>query len=463
MVYTEKRIRKEGVDLNLENKKEKLLELLQNKEFAKVRREVEEENPVDIADLIESMEKDNRILTMRLLPKDLAVDVFAEMEPDLQETLLSEITTEEIDHLVKEMFVDDLVDLLEELPASLVAEILDRVHPSDRDTLNRFLQYQEDTAGSIMTSEYTSLKKSLKVPEAIDYLRKNGQDSETLYSCYVVSDSRVLLGVVTLRTLLLSEDQHTVEELMEEKVVSVHTEDDVEGVADLFSRYDFMTLPVVDKENRLVGIITVDDIMDVILEEDTEDFEKMAGTVPSDKPYLKTSVWELAKNRLGWLTFLMLSGMITGAILNTYEEAFMVIPVLVTFIPMLTDTGGNSGSQSSTLIIRGLVLGEIEMKDVFKVFVKEFEVSLMAGSVLAILTYIRLRMIYPDKPLIVVVVSLAILLTVIMAKLLGALLPFIAKKIKADPAIMAAPMITTIVDASSLLIYFYLAQLILKI
>lgn len=444
-------------------KLEHLQILLKNKEFMQLRKELEQENPVDLAELIEKMTKDERILTMRLLPKDLAVDVFSEMDPDLQETLLSEITTEEIDHLVKEMFVDDLVDLLEELPASLVAEILDRVHPEDRDTLNRFLQYKVDTAGSIMTSEYTSLKKSLKVPEAIDYLRLNGQDSETLYSCFVVSDTRVLLGVVTLRTLLLSEDHLTVEDLMEEKVVRVQTEDDVEDVAEIFSRYDFMTLPVVDKENRLVGIITVDDIMDVILEEDTEDFEKMAGTVPSDKPYLKTSVWELAKNRMGWLTFLMLSGILTGAILTSFEDAFLVIPVLVTFIPMLTDTGGNSGSQSSTLIIRGLVLGEIEMKDIVKVFIKEFEVSLMTGTVLALLTYIRLRLLYPDKSLIVLVVSLAILATVIMAKLMGALLPFFAKKIKADPAIMAAPMITTIVDASSLLIYFFLARWILKI
>lgn len=444
-------------------KLEHLQILLKNKEFMQLRKELEQENPVDLAELIEKMTKDERILTMRLLPKDLAVDVFSEMDPDLQETLLSEITTEEIDHLVKEMFVDDLVDLLEELPASLVAEILDRVHPQDRDTLNRFLQYKVDTAGSIMTSEYTSLKKSLKVSEAIDYLRQNGQDSETLYSCFVVSDSRVLLGVVSLRTLLLSEDHLTVEDLMEEKVVRVQTEDDVEEVAEIFSRYDFTTLPVVDKENRLVGIITVDDIMDVILEEDTEDFEKMAGTVPSDKPYLKTSVWELAKNRMGWLTFLMLSGILTGAILTSFEDAFLVIPVLVTFIPMLTDTGGNSGSQSSTLIIRGLVLGEIEMKDIVKVFIKEFEVSLMTGTVLALLTYIRLRLLYPDKPLIVLVVSLAILATVIMAKLMGALLPFFAKKIKADPAIMAAPMITTIVDASSLLVYFYLARWILHI
>lgn len=444
-------------------KLEHLQMLLRNREFMLLRKELEEENPVDLAELIEKMNKDERILTLRLLPKDIAVEVFSEMDTDLQETLLSEITTEEIDHLVNEMFVDDLVDLLEELPASLVADILNRVHPDDRETLNRFLQYKVDTAGSIMTSEYTSLKKTMKVPEAINYLRQYGHDSETLYSCFVVGEARVLQGVVTLRNLLLAEDHLTVEDLMEEKVVSVQTEEDVEVVAEIFSKYDFITVPVVDKENRLVGIITVDDIVDVILEEDTEDFEKMAGTVPSDKPYLKTSVWELAKNRMGWLTFLMLSGIFTGAILTSFEDAFLVIPVLVTFIPMLTDTGGNSGSQSSTLVIRGLVLGEIEMKDVLKVFVKEFEVSLMTGSVLAILTYIRLRMLYPDKPLIVLVVSLAILATVIMAKLMGALLPFVAKKIKADPAIMAAPMITTIVDTSSLLIYFFLARWILKI
>jgi len=442
---------------------EKLKELLSLRDFMTFRTKILEENEVDIAEFIEGLTPEERLLVMRLLPKDLAVEVFSELPSEVQEEFMTKISKEEIDHLVREMFVDDLVDLLEELPATLVAEILERTPTEQRATINRFLQYREDTAGSIMTAEYTSLKKHLTVKEAITYLRKNGQNSETLYSCYVVSESRVLQGVITLRTLLLSKDEEKIEDLMDEHVHNVHTDQDVEDVADLFSKYDFMTLPVVDKENRLVGIITVDDIMDVILEEDTEDFEKMAGTVPSDKPYLKTPVWELARNRMGWLVFLMLSGIITGAILTIFEEAFLVIPVLITFIPMLTDTGGNSGSQSSTLIIRGIVLNEIEMKDVLKVFFKEFQVSIMTGAFLSVLTFIRLMLMYPDRPLVVIVVSLSILLTVIMAKLLGALLPFFAKVIKADPAIMAAPLITTIVDATSLLTYFFLAQLILKI
>lgn len=442
---------------------EKLKELLSLRDFMTFRTEILEENEVDIAEFIEGLTPEERLLVMRLLPKDLAVEVFSELPSEVQEEFMTKISKEEIDHLVREMFVDDLVDLLEELPATLVAEILERTPTEQRATINRFLQYREDTAGSIMTAEYTSLKKHLTVKEAITYLRKNGQNSETLYSCYVVSESRVLQGVITLRTLLLSKDEEKIGDLMDEHVHNVHTDQDVEDVADLFSKYDFMTLPVVDKEDRLVGIITVDDIMDVILEEDTEDFEKMAGTVPSDKPYLKTPVWELARNRMGWLVFLMLSGIITGAILTIFEEAFLVIPVLITFIPMLTDTGGNSGSQSSTLIIRGIVLNEIEMKDVLKVFFKEFQVSIMTGAFLSVLTFIRLMLTYPDRPLVVIVVSLSILLTVIMAKLLGALLPFFAKVIKADPAIMAAPLITTIVDATSLLTYFFLAQLILKI
>lgn len=449
--------------MNMDEKFEALKKLLQDRDFISFRREIQLLNVVDIAEFVEELPKDLTVMAMRLLPKDMSVEVFSEFDGDTQEEFIHQITDKEIDHILKEMYVDDLVDMLEELPANVVTEVLERVDPSYRDTVNRFLHYHEDSAGSIMTVEYTSLKQDMLVGEAIDYLRENGHDSETLYSCYVVDSSRILEGVVTLRTLLLAEDHEKISELMEKNVVSVHTDQDEEDVADLFGKYDFMTVPVVDSENRLVGIITVDDIIDVILEEDTEDFEKMAGTVPSDKPYLKTSVWELARNRMGWLTFLMLSGIITGLILTKYEDAFLVIPILVTFIPMLTDTGGNSGSQSSTLVIRGLVLNEIGVKDMAKVFFKEFQVSLMAGSFLAVITFIRLILSYPDRPLIVLVVSLSILATVMVAKLVGALLPFFAILIKADPAIMAAPMITTIVDATSLLIYFYLAQLILKI
>lgn len=441
----------------------KLLSKLENREFATFKEMIEEQNPVDTAEFIESLPEELIVLAMRLLTKDRSVEVFSEFDTDMQEELISQITEKEIDHILHEMYVDDLVDMLEELPAGMVVDVLERVDPSYREMLNRFLQYQEGSAGSIMTVEYTSLRKDMSVYEAIAHLRDKGHDSETLYSCYVIDPSRKLLGIVTLRTLLLSEDELCISDLMETSIVSVSTDQDVEEVADLFGKYDFITLPVVDSEKRLLGIITVDDIIDVILEEDTEDFERMAGTKPSDKPYLKTSVWELAKNRMGWLTVLMLSGILTGYVLTVFEDAFMVIPVLVTFIPMLTDTGGNSGAQSSTLIIRGMVLNEIRTADLPKVIFKEFKVSLMAGSFLALITYLRLILTYPEKPLMVLVVSLSIFATVMVAKIIGALLPFFAKLIKADPAIMAAPMITTIVDASSLMIYFYLAQLILKI
>ena len=440
-----------------------LMELIQNKDFVNYRKEIRKLNVMDAAEFMEDIPPELLVMSMRLLPKDMSIEVFSEFEVEMQENLIKQITDREIDHILKEMYVDDLVDMLEELPAGLVIDILERVDPSYRNLINRFLQYKEDTAGSVMTIEYTSLKKSMTVAQAIDYLRENGQDSETIYSCYVIDSSRVLEGVITLRTLLLTDDQECIEKIIDKKVISVHTDEDVENVADLFNKYDFMTLPVVDSENRLVGIITVDDVIDIIQEEDTEDFEKMAGTVPSDKPYLKTSVWKLAKNRMGWLVLLMLSGTITGFVLTEFEDAFLMIPILVTFIPMLTDTGGNSGAQSSTLIIRGMVLHEIETKDLYKVLFKELKVSLMAGSFLALITYIRLILTYPDKPLIVFVVSIAILATVIIAKLVGALLPFFAKLIKADPAIMAAPLITTIVDATSLLVYFYLARMILHI
>lgn len=440
-----------------------LLESLETKDFISYRNDIVKVNEIDIAEFLEEIPPEFLVIAMRLLPKDMAIEVFSEFDAKMQETLITQITDKEVDHILREMNVDDLVDMLEELPADLVIDVLERVDPSYRNLINRFLQYKEDSAGSIMTIEYTSLRRDMTVIEAIEYLREYGHDSETLYSCYVIDSDRILEGVVTLRTLLLSEDHENIHEIMEESVISVHTDEDVENVADLFNRYDFMTLPVIDSENRLVGIITVDDVIDIILEEDTEDFERMAGTIPSDKPYLKTSVWQLAKNRMGWLTVLMLSGVITGSVLSRFEDAFLIIPVLVTFIPMLTDTGGNSGSQSSTLVIRGMVLHEIDVKDLFKVLFKEFKVSLMAGAFLAIITYIRLILTYPEKPMIVLVVSIAILATVMVAKLVGALLPFFAKLIKADPAIMAAPMITTIVDATSLLIYFYLATWILHI
>ncbi len=437
--------------------------LLEERDFISFRREIQEENVMDIADFIADLSDDYAIVAMRLLPKDMSVEVFSEFDSEMKEIFVAKITDKEIDHLLNEMFVDDLVDMIEELPANVVARVLERANPVDRNTINVFLQYPEDSAGSIMTSEYVSLKRETRVIDAINNLRQNGHDSETLYSLYVIDEKRVLEGVLSLKDLLLAKDDEIVSDLMESVVISAHTHADEEEVSYLFGKYNFMTLPILDSENRLVGIVTVDDIMDVILDRDTEDFSLMSGTLPSEKPYLKTSAWRLARNRMGWLTLLMLSGIITGSILARYEDAFLVLPVLVTFIPMLTDTGGNSGSQSSTLVIRGMVLNEIRLKDAWKVLFKEFQVSMIAGTFLAVITFIRLMFTYSDKPLMVFVVSISILLTVMVAKIVGALLPFFAKIIKADPAIMAAPLITTIVDATSLLIYFTLATMVLGI
>ncbi|NLB20407.1 MAG: magnesium transporter [Clostridium sp.] len=437
--------------------------LLEERDFISFRREIQEENVMDIADFIADLSDDYAIVAMRLLPKDMSVEVFSEFDSEMKEIFVAKITDKEIDHLLNEMFVDDLVDMIEELPANVVARVLERANPVDRNTINVFLQYPEDSAGSIMTSEYVSLKRETRVIDAINNLRQNGHDSVTLYSLYVIDEKRVLEGVLSLKDLLLAKDDEIVSDLMESVVISAHTHADEEEVSYLFGKYNFMTLPILDSENRLVGIVTVDDIMDVILDRDTEDFSLMSGTLPSEKPYLKTSAWRLARNRMGWLTLLMLSGIITGSILARYEDAFLVLPVLVTFIPMLTDTGGNSGSQSSTLVIRGMVLNEIRLKDAWKVLFKEFQVSMIAGTFLAVITFIRLMFTYSDKPLMVFVVSISILLTVMVAKIVGALLPFFAKIIKADPAIMAAPLITTIVDATSLLIYFTLATMVLGI
>ncbi len=449
--------------MNNEKKMEELKMLFQENKLKKLREEILEQNEVDISEFISILPKDQALVIFRFLPKDQAAEVFSNLEIEVQEKIISEITDQELGYVLDDMFVDDMVDMLEELPAGVVKRVLKNTDEKTRGTINAFLKYPKDSAGSIMTAEYTNLREAMSVKEAIAYLRRSGADSETLYNCYVIGPNRILDGVVSVRTLLLSEDNLLVSDLMEEDVMSVHTSDDKEDVAFLFSRYDYLSVPVVDSEERLVGIITVDDIMDVMEDETTEDFELMAATFPSSKPYLKTSPWELARNRIVWLTVLMISGIITGGILSNYEDAIMVIPVLVTFIPMLTNTGGNAGAQASTLVIRGMVLNEIKMKDGFQVLWKEFRVSLIAGSFLGLINYVRLIITYPDQPLVVLVVSLSIFATVVIAKVVGGLLPLAAKLFKLDPAIMAAPLITTIVDALSLILYFFLAGLFLKI
>ena len=356
-----------------------------------------------------------------------------------------------------DLFVDDAVDMLEELPATIVKRVLQNASPDTRKLINQFLKYPENSAGSIMTAEYVGLKKRMTVEQAFAYIRKHGVDKETIYTCYVMDDKRHLEGVVTVKDLLMNPYETVIGEIMDTRVIKAVTTEDREEVVDTFNKYDLLSLPVVDQEDRLVGIITVDDAVDVMEQEATEDFEKMAAMLPSERPYLKTSVLQLAKNRILWLLILMLSSTITGSILAEYEAAFAAVPLLVTFIPMLMSTGGNSGSQSSTMIIRGMSVGEIEPSDILKVIWKEVRVGVICGLCLAVVNYVRLIIIYPGREMICLTVVLSIFFIVIIAKTIGCTLPIGAKVLRLDPAIMASPMITTIVDCLSLMIYFALA------
>ena len=376
---------------------------------------------------------------------------------DKQEHIINSITDYELGTIVDDLFVDDAVDMLEELPANVVKRVLKNARPDTRKLINQFLNYPENSAGSIMTAEYVGLKQSMTVEQAFAYIRKNGVDKETIYTCYVMDAKRRLEGVVTVKDLLMNPYEEIIGNIMDTHVIKAFTTEDQEEVADSFQKYDLLSLPVVDHEERLVGIVTVDDVVDVMEQEATEDFEKMAAMLPSEKPYLKTGVFQLAKNRIAWLLILMISSMITGGILAKYEAAFAVIPLLVTFIPMLTDTGGNAGSQSSTMIIRGMAVGEIEPGDLFKVLWKELRVGIIVGAILGFVNYVRLVILYPGKEMLCLTVVLSLMVTVVIAKTIGCVLPIAAKVFHMDPAIMAAPLITTIVDAVSLIIYFQLA------
>ncbi|NMA22937.1 MAG: magnesium transporter [Spirochaetales bacterium] len=417
---------------------------------------------IDIASFIESLPVEQALIVFRTLDKDVAAEIFANLANEQQENLIGAITDEEIQHLMKGLMIDDAVDMLGELPANLVNRILRHTSPKARTLINQFLLYPEFCAGSIMTAEFVQLKKELTVKQAIDHIRRVGEDKETIYTCYVTTQNRKLEGIITVRTLLLSDDDKVIENLMDPDFISVTTTDDQELVADLFRRYDLLSIPVVDHENRLVGIITVDDIIDVIEEENTEDFQKMSAMLPSDRPYLKTGVFALAKNRIAWLMILLISGMITGSILARFEDAFLILPILVSFIPMLTDTGGNAGSQSSTLIIRGMAVNEISIKDMAQVLWKEVRVALIVGFVLSFFTALRVYL-TGSSIMIALTVGIALYATVLMAKTIGGILPMLAKMVNMDPAIMAAPLITTIVDAFSLLLYFSIAKQLLHI
>jgi len=446
-----------------ENVKEVLFDLVSRKQFRQLKDELCEMNEFDVASFLEELDSEKQIIIFRMLPKELASDVFACLEVETQEHIINSITDKELAYIIEELYVDDAVDMLEELPATVVKRVLQNAAPSTRLQINEFLKYPENSAGSIMTAEYIGLKKTMTVQEAFAYIRKHGYDKETIYTCYVMDAKRMLEGVVTVKDLLMNDYEVKIEDIMDTNVIKAVTTDDKEEIADLFNKYDLLSLPVVDHENRLVGIVTIDDAVDVMEEEATEDFEKMAAMLPSEKPYLKTSVLELAKNRITWLLVLMISSMLTGGILTRYEDAFQVMPLLVSFVPMLTDTGGNAGSQSSTMIIRGMTIGEVASSDIFKVIWKEARVSVIVGLILGLVNFIRLIIQYPGQPLVALTVVLALFATVFLAKVIGGILPILAKRLKLDPAIMAAPLITTIVDAVSLVIYFQIAVELLHI
>lgn len=443
---------------------EQIVQYAEKGEISALRDLLCELNVVDTAQLIEELEPKNRLRAFRVLPKDFSAEVFAYFEPETQAELVRSITDSELERLLDEMFLDDTVDFLEEVPASVVTRVLAHSDPETRKLINKFLKYPDDCAGSIMTIEMVHLRTSLTASEAIEKIRKTGVDKETVYTCYCIDKEHHLLGSIPLLSLLLCDKDTLVGDIMEEdaQLISVNTHDDREYVADVVKKYDLLSVPVVDRENRLVGIITVDDIVDVIEEENTEDFEKMALLAPSDDEYLKTGVFKLSKNRILWLLILMVSGTFTGKIIEGYEEVLSGFIALTASMPMLMGTGGNAGSQASTLIIRGLAVGEIGVKDYFKIIFKELRVSLICGVVLAVANVLRMilfcRGATPDE---IIVVSIAMLCAIVVAKLIGGSLPIFAKIVRLDPALMAGPMIATLVDIVTLAIYFGLAKVFL--
>lgn len=443
--------------------------LLAEKKYKTLRDILTTLNPYDIAVIFEELMDEKTALLFRMLPKELAAETFVEMDEDTQEMLIHGFSDSELKEIVDELYLDDAVDIIEEMPANVVRRILTQADPVTRKTINELLNYPEDSAGSIMTTEYVTLRPEMTVEEAIKRIRRTGIDKETIYTCYVTDSNRQLIGMISIKTLLLAkDDEETVSELMETNVLSVNTLDDQELVAHTFNNYNFLALPVVDKENRLVGIVTIDDAMDVMEEETTEDIQKMAAITPNDKPYTKLGVFELFKSRIPWLFLLMISATFTGMIITSFEDALASMVVLSSFFPMLMDTGGNSGSQASVTVIRALSLDEIEFKDIFRVIWKEIRVSVLCGVTLATANFAKIMLV--DKMLlgntsitipVAFVVCLTMVVTVFFAKVIGCSLPMVAKKLGFDPAVMASPFITTIVDAISLAVYFWFATVML--
>ncbi|MDU2829020.1 MAG: magnesium transporter [Anaerococcus sp.] len=445
------------IDMDLLNK------YLEDKDYLKLKNQIQKYNPVDITDYIESLDLKSAMLVFRLLNKDDSIDVFSHMEKDHQTRLLEAFSDKEVKFIVDELYFDDMIDLIEEMPAGIVKKVLRHTDKSERNLINQFLNYPEDSAGSLMTIEYIELRSYYTVRKALEVIKKTGVDKQTVYTCFVTNEKKTLLGFISLRTIVTNEPETLIEDLMDEDVIYVHTDDDQETVADVFKKYGFVVLPVVDNEKRLTGIITVDDIMEVMEQETTEDFQRMAGTTPDEEEYSNTSALKLAKNRLPWLMFLMISASFTSTILKSSQRVIESIIALNMFIPMLTDSGGNAGSQSSTLVIRGMATGDVELEDWYKVVLKEFEVGVIVGIVMSLLAFFKCLLF--DKVALEVagIVAITIFVIIIIAKVVGALLPMGAKKLGFDPAIMASPLITTIVDSIGLICYFEVAKIIMGI
>ena len=451
---------------------EELSELLEKKDFKSIRASLEEMNPVDIASLLEDLPDNELAVTFRLIEKSVAAETFSYMDADQQQLLLTIFTNKEIKEVLDDMFTDDTVDLLEDMPANVVSRILANLDKDDRKAVNEILRYPEDSAGSIMTTEFVDLRRKMTVKEAFTKIRSTGLDKETVYTCYVISNDRKLEGVVTVLEMLMADGDTHIEDIMDDNVISINTHADREQAAQMLSKYNFLALPVVDGENRLVGIVTFDDAVDVLTEEATEDMEKMAAMLPSERSYLKTGVFSTFKQRIPWLLLLMISATFTSMIITNFEgyiRARAGGAVLIAFIPMLTDTGGNAGSQASVSVIRGLALGDIELRDWFRVLWKEIRVAAICGITLASCNFVKLLLIdgmllrnYDVTPLIALIVCLTLLAAVLIAKIVGCLLPLLAKRLGFDPAVMASPFITTIVDALALLAYFGISLLVLS-
>lgn len=448
----------------MDNKnKEEFEELLSNKKLVEAKNILKEMNEVDIAEFIEDLEKEKLVQAFRLLPKSIASDVFANMDEDVQKNLITSLTNNEASSIIEDMFTDDAADLFDEMPATMVRKLLNGVSKETRIQINRLLKYPDNSAGSLMAMEYIHLKKGLTIKESIERIRKQKDEFVTYDSCFVTDKERTLIGYVTIKDILINDPNTLIDDIMEECEHRVNTLTDQEDVAQIFKDYDYSTLPVVDMEDRLVGVITIDDIVDIIEEEATEDIEKMAAITPTDKPYMKTGVFETWKKRIPWLLLLMISATFTGQIITHFEDALSTYVVLTAFIPMLMDSGGNAGSQASVSVIRSLSLDEIEYKDSFKVLWKEFRVAILCGLTLALANFAKLMLIDNVSMTIALVVCLTLVVTILIAKLIGSFLPILANKLGFDPAVMASPFITTLVDATSLIIYFRFASILLGI